>query len=136
MRIRQKATSKGFTILELVIVIGIIAVLIGGAIPFMRSFDNTGRTQRAVMDINNVLMPAVEAYRTLGKVYPSTEQGLQALVKRPTSSPAPKVWSAMNGLPKDPWDNDYIYENNGGKITISSMGPDGKSGTEDDIFSE
>ena len=76
-------------------------------------------------------------YETRFKVLPSTAQGLKALVEKPETNPKPKRWAQLEPeLPLDPWKNPYNYQNNSGKIIITSNGPDGKAGTEDDISSE
>ena len=136
MKVRTTSTANGFTILELVIVIGIIAVLAGGAITLMGGFTDTAKIQRAETDINTAIIPALKGYEVIGKTYPSTEQGLEALVKKPTTAPVPKRHSPIEAVPTDPWGNAYGYENNGGKIRVFSKGPDGKAGTEDDIASD
>ena len=128
---------NGFTLIEMVIVMGIIAILAGGAITLMGNFGDNAKIQRAETDINNSLMVAVKGYETRCKMLPSTAQGLQALVEKPETNPKPKSWSQqLPRLPLDPWNNSYNYQNNNGKVIITSNGPDGKAGTEDDISSE
>lgn len=136
MNIHKSSQQQGFTILELVIVLGIIGVLAGGAITLMKGFGDTAKIQRTDNDIRNAIIPALDSYKLIGKMYPSTDQGLKALVKKPASQPVPQRHSPIKAVPIDPWGNEYGYENNGGVIRVFSKGQDGKLGTEDDIASD
>jgi len=127
MKVCQSSKSSGFTIIELVIVMGIIAVLAAGAIGVLGGFTNTAKIQQTETDINSAIIPALKQYEILGKTYPSTEQGLEALVTKPTSAPIPRRHSSIGKLPLDAWQNSYNYENNGGTIRVYSNGPDGKA---------
>jgi len=128
--------ANGFTLLEMVIVMGIIAVLAGGVIVLMGNIGEGSKIQRASNDIDGI-KTALKQYEILGKTYPSTEQGLDALVNRPTSAPVPAKWTKIwDKQQLDPWQNPYYYENNAGKILIGSNGPDGQPNTEDDIRSD
>ena len=137
MKLTQKAQPKGFTLLEMVIVIGIIGVLAAGAITLMGNFGDTAKIQRAKTEVTNTLPTVLKSYEILANTYPSTQQGLQALVEKPTDAPVPKQWSKqLDRVPLDPWGNEYRYTNNNGKILITSDGPDKEAGTEDDISSD
>ncbi|MDB9741723.1 type II secretion system major pseudopilin GspG [Akkermansiaceae bacterium] len=132
----KKSSNRGFSLIEMVVVMGIIAVLIGGVVGLMGNFGNSAKVQKAGTDINGI-QTSLKIYQVNAKTYPSTAQGLDALVTKPTSSPKPKMWvQVFPELPLDPWQNPYIYENNSGKITLRSKGPDGQDKTEDDIKSE
>jgi len=136
MKLHQHIRSKAFTLLEMVIVMGIIAVLAGGAIALMGNFGEGSKIQRAETDIQTI-DSAIKQYEIIGKTLPSTEQGLKALVVKPSSTPVPKRWTeAFDEVPKDPWGNEYIYENNSGNYTIRSKGPDKADKTNDDISSD
>jgi len=132
----KNLTRKGFTLMEIVIVMGIIAVLLGGVVAVLGNFGENSKIQKAQLDIQSGFTPALESYKILAKKYPTTQQGLEALVNKPTLPPIPKHYSPpLTSLPVDPWGNDYIYESNGYKYTIISKGSDGAIRTEDDIKS-
>ena len=97
----------------------------------------TTKVGDAQMDIRSFAI-SLTAYEALGGSLPTTSQGLQALVERPASDPKPRMWSpGLSTLPKDPWNNDYYYEqpgkHNPATYDLYSAGPDKKPGTEDDI---
>ena len=132
--------SSGFTLLEMVIVLGIIAMIMGGAIFTMSKISDSGAITVVEGDfsaINNGL----QSYKTNAGNYPSEQQGLKALVEKPTTAPRPRRWSGiMDEVPKDPWDNDYIYKYPGtqdrSRPEIISIGKDALEGTEDDMSSQ
>lgn len=138
MTINNKRFPHGFTLIEMVVVLGIIAVLAGGVIALMGNFGNGAKIQRAETDILGI-ETAIKQYEITAKNLPSTEQGIAALVTKPSANttPQPKRWTPiLDEEPLDPWNNKYIYENNSGKIILYSKGPDGLDKTEDDISSE
>ena len=125
---RRKPSQAGFTLLEMVIVLGIIAMIMGGAIFAMRGIGEGAKPTRAKGDMQTYLN-ALSLYKTNKNRYPSTSEGLQALLSH-----------GVTKIVKDPWDRDYIYRYPG-KIDTSmpeiiSLGKDGKEGTEDDISSQ
>lgn len=123
--------------MEIVIVMGIIAVLLGGVVAVLGNFGENSKIQKAQLDMKSGFTPALESYKILAKKYPTTQQGLIALVKKPTLPPIPKPYSApLTSLPLDPWGNDYIYESNGYKFLIISKGPDGELKTDDDLTTD
>lgn len=139
----SKAPDKhrsGFTLLEMVIVLGIIAMIMGGAIFTMQKISDSGAITVVDGDfasINN----ALQAYKTNAGNYPSQQQGLRALVERPGSAPRPRRWTQiMDNVPTDPWNNEYIYQYPGSKDRsrpeLISKGKDGLQGTEDDMSSQ
>ena len=135
MQARNK--QKGFTLLEVMVVIVILGILASMVVPNLMGNKDKADIQKAVSDIV-ALENALDMYRLDNSVYPTTEQGLEALVHKPTISPEPRNYRAdgyVKRLPQDPWRNDYLLLSPGeqGKIDIFSAGPDGQPGTEDDI---
>ena len=132
--------ASGFTLLEMVIVLGIIAMIMGGAIYLMTGMSDSANITQVEADQKSYTM-ALERYRTLAGQYPSEQQGLKALVERPTTAPRPRKWAnMMERLKDDPWGNPYIYKFPGTKKKnrpeLISWGPDGLEGTEDDLSSQ
>ncbi len=124
----------GFTLLEVMVVVVIIGILAALVVPKIISRPDEARIVAARHDIAS-LMQALKLYRLDNLRYPTTEQGLQALVSRPTTSPLPTNWKAggyVDRLPRDPWGNPYQYLNPGvrGEIDLFSLGADGGPGGE------
>jgi general secretion pathway protein G len=129
--------AKGFTLLEVMIVLVIIGIIASMVVPNLMGSQDTAREQKAVIDIGS-LETALGMYRSQNYNYPTTEQGLEALVSQTDVEPLPRRFPEggyIRRLPQDPWGNDYQLLNPGenGKIDIFSMGPDGEQGTDDDI---
>jgi general secretion pathway protein G len=123
---------RGFTLLEVMVVVVILGILAALVVPKIISRPDEARAIAAKQDIAS-LMQALKLYRLDNQRYPTTEQGLQALVTQPAS--APPNWKAggyVERLPKDPWGNPYRYLNPGvrGELDIFSMGADGAPGGE------
>ncbi len=142
-RFRQRLVrpgARGFTLIELMVVIMILGVLAALVVPRVMSRPDEARAVAARQDIAQV-MQALKLYRLDNGRYPTTEQGLQALVARPPSGPAADNWkSYLDKLPNDPWGRPYQYLSPGvrGEIDVFSLGADGQpggSGTEADIGS-
>lgn len=135
---RLKNDNRGFSLIELmvvVIILGILAMYIGPKL--------MGRTEQAKETQARVQMESLETALKLYKLdngfYPTTEQGLQALIEKPESAPAPNKWRKggyleKSRVPKDPWGNEFIYLSPGvhGDFDIVSFGADGVSGGEDE----
>lgn len=126
--------QEGFTLIEIMVVLVILGLLVAAVAPQL-----LGRTDQAMVTVAQqdirTLSQALDMYRLDNKNYPSTEQGLDALVSQPSGFPEAKNWNPdgyIKRLPKDPWDNDYQYISPGvnGKIDIFSYGADGKEGGE------
>lgn len=125
---------SGFTLIELMVVIVILGILALYVAPKIMGRPDEARQVKAKMDIAS-LETALKLYKLDNGIYPSTEQGLQALVQRPDSSPAPRNWRKggyieKNKVPKDPWGNPYIYLSPGvsGDYDIICYGADGLPG--------
>ncbi|MCB1224689.1 MAG: type II secretion system major pseudopilin GspG [Verrucomicrobiales bacterium] len=133
----MRRRRAGFTLIEMVLVLGIIALLVGAGIFSLVGVLDTGKEGRVKGDINT-LSAALRAYETSNMFLPSTEQGLNALWEKPSSRPQPKNWRPFLKKPLlDPWANPYNYRRPGqkdkGGFDIFSAGPDGAPGTADDI---
>lgn len=137
---RIKNSRRGFTLLEMVIVLGIIGLIIGGAIGVMGKVGEGAAIQRVKGDFNS-LGSVLKMYKINNGFYPSTAQGLKALVTRPGGSPVPKSWTALaDSVPRDPWGEEYIYRFPGSKVAsefeLVTKGKDTQLGTEDDKSSQ
>lgn len=129
-----KSRQDGFTLLEVMVVVVILGILAALVVPKIISRPDEARVIAAKQDIAS-LTQALKLYRLDNQRYPTTEQGLQALVARPTTGPVPPNWKAggyLERLPKDPWGNPYPYLNPGlhGEIDVFSFGADGTPGGE------
>lgn len=126
--------QRGFTLLEVMVVVVILGILAALVVPKIISRPDEARTIAAKQDVAS-LMQALKLYRLDNQRYPSTEQGLQALLDKPTSAPIPLNWKPggyIERLPKDPWGSPYQYLNPGvrGEIDVFSHGADGAPGGE------
>jgi len=123
-------THRGFTLIEILVVIVILGILAALIVPRIMERPDEARVVAARSDIQAV-MSALKLYRLDNGVYPSTEQGLQALAKRPETGEIPRSWRPyLDRLPKDPWQHDYQYLNPGvrSEIDVFSYGADGQPG--------
>ena len=128
----RHARQTGFTLIELMVVLVIIGVLAALIVPNVLDRADDARATAAKTDVNN-LMQALKLYKLDNQRYPTSEQGLQALVSKPTVGPPPTNWKPyLEKLPNDPWGRPYQYLNPGVKseIDVMSFGADGKSGGE------
>jgi general secretion pathway protein G len=132
---RTPATAaRGFTLIEVMVVVVILGLLAAIIVPKVMSRPDEARTVAARADVA-AISQALKLYRLDNTAYPSTEQGLQALVTRPSTQPIPANWKPggyLDRLPKDPWGRDYLYLNPGvrGEIDVFSLGADGQPGGE------
>lgn len=130
----MKRNNQGFTLIEILVVVSILAILGALIVPKIMDRPNEARVVAAKQDINSIVA-ALKLYKLDNGRYPTQAQGLQALVARPSGDQAPANWKSggyLERLPKDPWGNDYLYLNPGlhGEIDIMSYGADGQSGGE------
>jgi general secretion pathway protein G len=128
----RRTADAGFTLIELMVVLVIIGVLAALIVPNVLDRADDARATAARTDVNN-LMQALKLYRLDNQRYPTAEQGLQALVTRPTAPPVPPNWKPyLDKLPSDPWGRPYQYLNPGvkGEIDVMSFGADGQPGGE------
>ena len=132
-RLKGQRRQRGFTLVEIMVVVVIIGIL--GALVVPKQLGRTGesRVTAARVDIST-LMSALKLYKLDNQRYPTTEQGLQALIQKPTTGPAANGWKEggyVERLPKDPWGNAYQYLSpgiHGGEVEIMSLGADGQPG--------
>jgi general secretion pathway protein G len=128
--------KEGFTLIELMVVIVILGILAGFIVPRIMGRPEEARRLKAKMQIQ-AIETALKLYKLDNGFYPSSEQGLQALVEPPTVGQLPKNWRQGGYLekgkvPKDPWGNDFVYVCPGlhGDFDLSSYGADGQPGGE------
>ncbi len=124
--------QAGFTLIEIMVVIAIIGILATLIVPKIMGRPDEARVTAAKHDLAT-MSQALKLYRLDIGRYPTTEQGLKALVERPTSEPVPQNWKTggyLDRLPNDPWGNPYQYANPGskGEVDLFSYGADGKPG--------
>ncbi|MGQ7846528.1 type II secretion system major pseudopilin GspG [Granulosicoccus sp. 3-233] len=127
-----RSAQSGFTLIEIMVVVAIIAILGATVVPLIMDRPNEARVVRAKNDIASY-SSALELYRLDNFNYPSTEQGLEALVTKPTGDPEPANWNGrgyVKKLSKDPWGRDYLYQSEDGDFEIISLGNDGVEGGE------
>jgi general secretion pathway protein G len=125
-------SESGYTLFEIMLVLGIIAVLVGSAIYMLAGNLDIAKEQRVTSDVQAISMQ-LRTYEMLNFRKPTTEQGLEALFQMPTADPKPQHWKKlMEALPLDPWGQPYVYRNPGKYKTdgydLYSLGPQGKDG--------
>jgi general secretion pathway protein G len=129
---RKARKQRGFTLIELMVVLAIIGILAALVVPSVLSRADDARVTAARTDVGN-LTQALKLYKLDNQRFPTAEQGLQALVARPSAEPVPNNWkSYLDKLPADPWGRPYQYLNPGlkGEVDVMSWGADGQSGGE------
>jgi general secretion pathway protein G len=132
----MKRNNDGFTLLEIMLVVTIIALLLGAAIYKLGGNVEYSRHVRISSDIQGI-NTQLKLYESMNGFFPTSEQGLEALVVQPSSDPQPSRWYQLyKELPKDPWNSNYVYLNPGRKnpngYDLYSAGPDRKPDTADD----
>ena len=131
---KNRFSQSGYTLFEIMLVLGIIAVLVGSAIYMLVGNIDVAKEQRVDSDIEAISMQ-LRTYEMLNYRMPTTEQGLKALVNQPSTEPRPRRWKQlMKTVPIDPWGNEYVYRipgKGGAAFDIYSLGPDGKESDDD-----
>ena len=133
---RMKRNQSGFTLLEIMLVVTIIALLLGAAIYKLGGNVEYARATRVAADMQGI-NTQLKLYESMNGFMPTTEQGLKALVQQPSTEPRPTRWYQLyKELPRDPWNNEYVYLNPGRKnptgYDLYSAGQDRKPDTADD----
>lgn len=126
--------QSGFSLIELMVVIAIIAGLVAMVAPNIIGSAGEARVETAKAEMANI-SSALSMYKLNNFTYPSTSQGIEALVSKPSGSPEPKNYKEGGYLPKlptDPWGNAYLYLSKQGKFEIISFGADSEEGGEGD----
>lgn len=125
--------QRGFTLIEIMVVVVILGILAAVVVPNIMGNPDKARAARAKQDVR-VIENALKMYRLDNYYYPSTEQGLEALVRKPSGDPPAKNWREgyLDRLPKDPWGNPYHYLSPGthGEIDVFTLGADNRPGGE------
>lgn len=129
--------NRGFTLLEIMLVVTIIILLLGAGVKFLLPNLVVGQKTRVEADLMT-FKTGLATYQGLNGFLPTTEQGLQALTKAPQSEPKPTTWQKLlDGLPKDAWGQDYVYvqpgKHNPDGYDVYSKGPDRIADTADDM---
>jgi len=126
--------ERGFTLMELLVVMAILALLAGIAVPAYFQRADQARLDKVETDFATIAT-ALSLYRLDNGVVPTTEQGLRALVERPAIGPVPRRFRQggyLREVPADPWGNPYVYDSDGRGFTLVSYGADGERGGEGD----
>jgi general secretion pathway protein G len=128
----MRKLQRGFTLIEILVVIVILAILGALVVPKIMNRPDEARVVAARQDVQAIVQ-ALKLYKLDNGSYPTTEQGLKALVEKPTSGQIPTNWkSYLDKLPMDPWGHAYVYLSPGikGEVDVMSYGSDGKPGGE------
>lgn len=130
----KRSTQNGFTLLEVMVVIVILGIMASFVVPNLLGNKEKADQQKVVSDIS-ALENALDMYKLDNSVYPTTDQGLEALVTKPSGTPEPRNYREggyIRRLPQDPWGFDYQYLSPGekGTLDIFSLGSDGQEGGE------
>ncbi len=136
MRLHRTNKQSAFTLLEIMLVVGIIVIILGVAVSKLGNTTGVAKDMRVRADIQ-AISTQLKLYESVNGFVPTTEQGLQALVTPPESDPKPTRWYQLfKELPQDPWSNNYIYISPGRKnpngFDLYSAGADRKPDTADD----
>ena len=120
--------NKGFSLIEIMVVVVILGILASIVVPKIMNRPDEARMVKAKQDIL-AIQNALDLYKLDNGSYPTTDQGLLALVEKPTTNPIPDNWKAyLQTVPKDPWGRDYLYLNPGehSEVDVFTYGADGQ----------
>jgi len=128
---KQRSSQAGFTLIEVMVVVIILGILAAVVVPNVMDKPGVARQTAAKHDIQ-AIESALNLYKLDNFRYPTSDQGLEALVNKPSGAPEPKNWKQyMQRLPKDPWGEPYQYISaDGNSVEIISLGSDGAVGGE------
>ncbi|WP_372986053.1 type II secretion system major pseudopilin GspG [Marinobacter sp.] len=131
----KRFTQRGFTLIEIMVVMVILGLLVAIVAPNIMGRSDQAKVTIAETQLKNI-QSALDLYRLDNSHYPSTQQGLEALVSRPSGSPEPKNWNPdgyLKSVPEDPWGNQFQYVSPGteGPYDLYSYGADGQEGGDD-----
>jgi general secretion pathway protein G len=126
---KSRARQQAFTLIEVMVVVVILSILGALVVPKLMDRPDQARIAKAKQDIK-AIESALNLYRLDNYRYPSTDQGLQALVNKPVNASNWKQGGYLDRLPKDPWNREYVYLSPGtkGEVDIYSLGADGQAG--------
>lgn len=127
--------SYGFTLIEILVVVVILGLIAGLVIPRITTRVDEAKIETTKIQLK-AIRDALEQYKLDNGLYPTTEQGLRALVERPSIPPIPNRWRPyLDKVPQDAWGRDFLYLSPGinRPFELRSIGPDGKEDTEDDL---
>jgi general secretion pathway protein G len=133
-----RTQAQGFTLMEMMLVLFIIALILGGGVYLMKNVGQDAEISKAKADVSAWETNLIR-YKTRNLFVPTQQQGLEAMVTAPNSDPKPKIWSQLSKPEAlmDPWGHKYQYRNPGkhnpASYDVFSLGPDGSEGTADDI---
>lgn len=130
---RKHAPARGFTLIEIMMVVIIIGILLAVVVPNVIGVDDRARIEAERASLRGIAQ-ALELYKLDNRRYPSTEQGLEALVSAPSGFPEAKNWGPdpyLRKVPLDQWDNEYFYLSEGRSFELKSLGADGAEGGEE-----
>ena len=128
---KRRSVAPGFTLIELMVVILIIGLLATIVVQNLRSATDKAKRVKAQADIAQIKSGLDRYYLDVGS-YPSTDQGLNALVSAPSGGNVPHDWQGpyLEKIPPDPWGNTYVYQSDGNAYVLKSYGADGAQGGE------
>lgn len=127
---KKQGQVSGFTLIEVMVVVVILGILAAVVVPKIMSRPEQARMLKVKQDVM-AIQSAMDLYKLDNGFYPSTDQGLKALIEKPSTPPVPRNWKSdgyLQNLPVDPWGEPYQYENSDDKLRIYSYGPKGKDG--------
>ncbi len=128
--LRNASRQAGFTLIEILVVVMILGLLISLAAPRLIGRTDDAKVVKAKADIS-AIEQALNLYKLDSGNYPTSEQGLEALVEEPTRGEIPRNWRQdgyLERVPSDPWDNDFLFASDGRTYVLRSLGADGKEG--------